>query len=105
MRVNFARLKGDLEELGAIGRTPAGRVSRPSFSDADILHNETPPSVTAKLLDVLAQRSRDLEEGAIVIVEDTRYSDAAPSDRGTRSGPLTQNPESVMSNVKGDPAL
>lgn len=37
------------------------------------LYNETPPSVTAKLLDVLAQRSSDLEEGAIVIVEDTRY--------------------------------
>jgi len=37
------------------------------------LRNETPSSVTAKLFDVLAQRSRDLEEGAIVIVEDTRY--------------------------------
>jgi N-carbamoyl-L-amino-acid hydrolase len=36
MRVNVARLKRDLEELGAIGRTPQGGVSRPSFSDADM---------------------------------------------------------------------
>ncbi len=36
LRVNFARLKRDLEELGAIGRTPLGGVSRPSFSDADM---------------------------------------------------------------------
>lgn len=36
MRVDVARLKRDLEELGAIGRTPQGGVSRPSFSDADI---------------------------------------------------------------------
>lgn len=36
MRVNFSRLKRDLEELGTIGRTPQGGVSRPSFSDADM---------------------------------------------------------------------
>ncbi len=36
MRINLARLKRDLEELGAIGRTPGGGVSRPSWSDADM---------------------------------------------------------------------
>jgi N-carbamoyl-L-amino-acid hydrolase len=36
LRINFARLKRDLEELGSIGRTPQGGVSRPSFSDADM---------------------------------------------------------------------
>jgi len=36
LRVNLARLKRDLEELGAIGRTPEGGVSRPSWSDADM---------------------------------------------------------------------
>ena len=36
MRINFARLKRDLEELGSIGRTPQGGVSRPSFSDDDM---------------------------------------------------------------------
>jgi N-carbamoyl-L-amino-acid hydrolase len=36
IQVNFPRLKRDLEELGAIGRTPEGGVSRPSFSDADL---------------------------------------------------------------------
>ena len=36
MRVTFPRLKQDLEELGAIGRTPEGGVSRPSWSDADL---------------------------------------------------------------------
>jgi N-carbamoyl-L-amino-acid hydrolase len=36
MRVNFERLKRDLEELGTIGRTPEGGVSRPSWSDADM---------------------------------------------------------------------
>ena len=37
------------------------------------LSNETPTVVTARLRDVLAQRTRELEEGAIVIVEDTRH--------------------------------
>jgi beta-ureidopropionase / N-carbamoyl-L-amino-acid hydrolase len=36
MRVDFSRLRRDLDELGAIGRTPEGGVSRPSWSDADI---------------------------------------------------------------------
>ena len=36
LRINSARLKHDLEELGSIGRTPQGGVSRPSFSDADM---------------------------------------------------------------------
>ena len=35
-RINFARLRADLEALGRIGRTPAGGVTRPSFSDADV---------------------------------------------------------------------
>ena len=36
MQVDFPRLKRDLEELGTIGRTPEGGVSRPSWSDADV---------------------------------------------------------------------
>lgn len=36
MRINFARLKRDLGEMGGIGRTPEGGVSRPSWSDADM---------------------------------------------------------------------
>lgn len=36
MRVDLLRLKRDLDELGAIGRTPEGGVSRPSWSDADM---------------------------------------------------------------------
>jgi beta-ureidopropionase / N-carbamoyl-L-amino-acid hydrolase len=36
IRINLARLKRDLEELGAIGRMPGGGISRPSFSDADM---------------------------------------------------------------------
>lgn len=36
MRVDFSRLRRDLDELGAIGRTPEGGVSRPSWSDADM---------------------------------------------------------------------
>jgi predicted nuclease of predicted toxin-antitoxin system len=37
------------------------------------LHDETPANVTARLFDVLAQRSQELEEGVILVVEDTRY--------------------------------
>ena len=37
------------------------------------LYNETPPSVDAHLQIVLAQRIRELEDGALVIVEDTRH--------------------------------
>lgn len=36
MRINAARLKEDLLALGAIGRTPEGGVSRPSWSEADM---------------------------------------------------------------------
>jgi N-carbamoyl-L-amino-acid hydrolase len=36
MRVNFPRLKHDLVELGGIGRTREGGVSRPSWSPADM---------------------------------------------------------------------
>jgi N-carbamoyl-L-amino-acid hydrolase len=35
-RVNFPRLKADLEALGRIGRGPGGGITRPSFSDADM---------------------------------------------------------------------
>jgi predicted nuclease of predicted toxin-antitoxin system len=37
------------------------------------LQDQTPASVTPKLLDLLAARGQDIEEGAIVIVEDRRY--------------------------------
>jgi predicted nuclease of predicted toxin-antitoxin system len=37
------------------------------------LHNETPSSVNSKLMGVLKQREADLERGAVVVVEDTRY--------------------------------
>ncbi|MBI4714962.1 MAG: DUF5615 family PIN-like protein [Nitrospirae bacterium] len=37
------------------------------------LHDQTPASVTPKLLEVLSSCSKDLAAGAIVIVEDTRY--------------------------------
>src|SRR5512137_51618 len=36
LRVDAARLKFDLAELGAIGRTAEGGVSRPSWSEADM---------------------------------------------------------------------
>ncbi len=36
IRVDIGRLRGDIEELGAIGRAPRGGVSRPSFSPADL---------------------------------------------------------------------
>jgi predicted nuclease of predicted toxin-antitoxin system len=37
------------------------------------LYNETPPSVNAHLQILLTQRIRELEDGALVIVEDTRH--------------------------------
>lgn len=37
------------------------------------LHDETPSSVTPKLMEVLRQRGEDLERGAVIVVEDTRY--------------------------------
>ncbi len=36
VRINLERLRADLEELGQIGRDPAGGISRPSFSPADL---------------------------------------------------------------------
>lgn len=37
------------------------------------LHDERPASVIPKLMDVLAQSSKELDQGAVVVVEDTRY--------------------------------
>ncbi len=37
------------------------------------LHNQTPPVVTRRLLALLSERSREIEEGAVIVVEDTRY--------------------------------
>ena len=37
------------------------------------LHDQTPKSVTPKLVEVLSHCSKDLVAGAIVVVEDTRY--------------------------------
>lgn len=37
------------------------------------LQDQTPASVTPRLLNLIAERERDLEEGSIVIVEDRRY--------------------------------
>ena len=37
------------------------------------LQNQTPSSVTPKLFNVLSKQSQELEAGAIIIVEDTRY--------------------------------
>jgi predicted nuclease of predicted toxin-antitoxin system len=37
------------------------------------LRNQTPSSVTPKLLEVLSKRSNELAAGAIIIVEDARY--------------------------------
>src|SRR5688572_6643332 len=36
VRINFARLRNDLEALGNIGRIPEGGVWRSSFSEADM---------------------------------------------------------------------
>ena len=37
------------------------------------LHNQTPPVVTQRLLRLLSEQSRYIEEGALIVVEDTRY--------------------------------
>jgi len=37
------------------------------------LHNQTPPSVTPRLLQVLKECGQDLVAGAIITVEDSRY--------------------------------
>ena len=37
------------------------------------LRNQTPSSVTPKLLEVISKRSNELADGAIIIVEDARY--------------------------------
>lgn len=36
IRVNFERLKGDIESLAQIGRDPKGGITRPSYSKADL---------------------------------------------------------------------
>ena len=36
LRINLARLRQDLEDLGEIGKTPEGGVWRSSFSEADL---------------------------------------------------------------------
>ena len=37
------------------------------------LHDETPATVTRRLLEVLSERAADLDAGAIITVEDARY--------------------------------
>jgi predicted nuclease of predicted toxin-antitoxin system len=37
------------------------------------VHDQTPASITPRLLRVVAERSTDLEDGAIILVEDRRY--------------------------------
>jgi hypothetical protein len=37
------------------------------------LHNQTPPVVTRKLLTLLSERTRDIEEGALIGMEDIRH--------------------------------
>lgn len=37
------------------------------------LRNQTPASVTPRLLEILSERSQELEQGAVVIVEEARY--------------------------------
>lgn len=46
------------------------------------LHDQTPASITPRLLRVIAERSVDLERGAIIVVEERRYR--------VRPLPLTQ---------------
>ncbi|HEY4587580.1 MAG TPA: DUF5615 family PIN-like protein [Thermoanaerobaculia bacterium] len=48
------------------------------------LQDQTPASVTPKLLSLIAERGREIEEGAIVIVEERRYRfRRLPIQRGT----------------------
>jgi predicted nuclease of predicted toxin-antitoxin system len=48
------------------------------------LQDQTPVSVTPKLLSLIAERGREIEEGAIVIVEERRYRlRRLPIQRGT----------------------
>jgi len=37
------------------------------------LRDETPASVNPRLLEVLDERSKELEKGALIVVEDSRY--------------------------------
>jgi predicted nuclease of predicted toxin-antitoxin system len=55
---------GDLLALG-IKQSPSVVIFR--------LHDETPASVNPRLLEVLNDRKRELEKGALIIVEDNRY--------------------------------
>jgi predicted nuclease of predicted toxin-antitoxin system len=50
----------------------AGAFSLPSVVIFRLL-DQTPTSVTPKLLHLLSERMQEIEEGAIVIVEDRRY--------------------------------
>jgi predicted nuclease of predicted toxin-antitoxin system len=50
----------------------AGAFSLPSVVIFRLL-DQTPASVTPKLLHLLSERAQEIEEGAIVIVEDRRY--------------------------------
>jgi predicted nuclease of predicted toxin-antitoxin system len=55
---------GDLLALGSLS-LPSVIIFR--------LEDQTPGSVTPRLLQLLAERQQDLEEGALVVVEDRRY--------------------------------
>lgn len=55
---------GDLLALG-MHQSPSVIIFR--------LRDETPKSVTPKLLEVIAQRATELETGAVIVVEDSRY--------------------------------
>lgn len=55
---------GDLLALG-MQKSPSVVIFR--------LHNETPASVNPRLLEVLHDRSPELQAGAVIVVEDNRY--------------------------------
>jgi predicted nuclease of predicted toxin-antitoxin system len=55
---------GDLLALG-VRSSPSVVIFR--------LHDETPGSVNARLLEVLRQRQDELQSGALIVVEDGRY--------------------------------